>query len=255
MTVLVLHTGESDGLSAPISFDSIENQVERVIVRGMHSVRTRLEVAVDFVMFLEQREAAVFGPQPDPVASTASDATTVDSRWPLYCSEKRRAVDLGFNIPLYTSIALITKTPKLIKMSSNNSLPTLNDIVSRKCYTESLPDRLPSLGDDVPTAWVPMTNDSYGGMTEVCSPNSVNLYDDCVLWCELPGVYMDAYKDSGSEDFGGYFLRQLRATGMNMSQVGIYSAKEKNAAPAAGRPTGIMALGTLVLVTFIATSI
>ncbi|KAF4946946.1 hypothetical protein FSARC_14078 [Fusarium sarcochroum] len=127
---------------------------------------------------------------------------------------------------------------------SNSSLLNLTDIVSRKCDTHSLPGRLPSLGDDVPTAWIPMTNDSYGGMTEVCSPNSVNLYGNCVLWCELPAAFMDSYEDSGSDSFSNYFRQQLRATGMNMSQVSIYSAKEESAAPVTGHPPRIMALGT-----------
>lgn len=73
MTVLVLLTGENDGLSGPIYFDSIENQAERVTISGLHGIRTKIEVAVDFIIGLEQREAAVFGPQPDPVASSASN--------------------------------------------------------------------------------------------------------------------------------------------------------------------------------------
>ncbi|GKU09792.1 hypothetical protein FLAG1_11476 [Fusarium langsethiae] len=241
MTVVVLLTGENNGLSAPVSFDSIENQVERVIVRGLQGVRMRLGVAVDFVMFLEQREAAVFGPQPDSVASTVEDFED------MYWHQKRRAVQLGWKYgPIVGpsskwvfmerhQFAFIARPAKLVKMSSNSSLHTLADIVSRECDTSSLLDRLPSLGDDVPIAWIPMTKDSYGGMTE----------------CEVPGDYTDAYKASGSESFGGYFNRQLRATRMNMSQVGIYSAKENNEAPASGHPMSIMALGTLALATFI----
>ncbi|KAM0228975.1 hypothetical protein ACHAPO_010383 [Fusarium lateritium] len=98
MTVLMLLTGETVGLSGPISFDSIENEVERVTIRGMHGVRTRLEVAVDFIMFMELREAAVFGPQPDPVAAAASDPVIQDiyGLEPMYCFERRRATQLGW---------------------------------------------------------------------------------------------------------------------------------------------------------------
>ncbi|KAH6964813.1 hypothetical protein EDB82DRAFT_437293, partial [Fusarium venenatum] len=94
MTALILLTGENDGLSSPISFESVENEVEKVVIRGMHGVRTRLEVAVDFAMFLEQREDAVFGPQPDPVASTASDTEELDG--PMYCYEKSQATESGW---------------------------------------------------------------------------------------------------------------------------------------------------------------
>jgi hypothetical protein len=139
---------------------------------------------------------------------------------------------------------------------SNSSLPNLTEIVTRECDTNRLPSRLPSLGDDVPTAWVAMTNDSYGGMSQVCSPNSVNLYGNCTLWCELPAKFMDSYKASGSGSFDNYFLRQLRETGMNMSQVVIFSAKEKeSAAQVTGRPPSILGLGTLALAAFIALSI
>ncbi|RBR10791.1 uncharacterized protein FIESC28_09322 [Fusarium coffeatum] len=139
---------------------------------------------------------------------------------------------------------------------SNSSLPNLTEIVTRECDTNRLPSRLPSLGDDVPTAWVAMTNDSYGGMRQVCSPNSVNLYGNCTLWCELPAEFMDAYEASGSNSFDGYFLRQLRATGMNTSQIGIFSAREKeSAAPVTGPAPSILGLGTLALAVFVAFSL
>ncbi|CAF3569651.1 hypothetical protein SNK05_010688 [Fusarium graminearum] len=140
-------------------------------------------------------------------------------------------------------------------MSSNTSLLTLTDISTRECDTRELPSRRPSLGDDVPTVWIPMTNDSYGGMSEICSPNSVNLWLNCVLWCELPDEYMDRYKASGSDSFDAYFNRRLKDTGMNMSQVVIYSAEEKSAAPVTGQPLSIMGLSTVALAAFIALSI
>ncbi|RGP72377.1 hypothetical protein FLONG3_6773 [Fusarium longipes] len=135
---------------------------------------------------------------------------------------------------------------------SNNSLPDLTAMISKNCDPHTLSDRFPFF--DVPTAWVPMNNDSYGGMSEVCSPNPVNLYN-CALWCELPEAFMDGYEASGRDDFDLYFRDQLRDTGMNMSNVGIFSAMEDNAAPVTRRPPSIMALGTLALAAFVALSI
>jgi hypothetical protein len=66
---------------------------------------------------------------------------------------------------------------------------------------------------------------------------------------------MDSYKDSGSNGFDGFFLHHLRATGMNMSQVSIFSAVEKSAASVAGHPPSIVGLGILALAAFIAFSI
>lgn len=66
---------------------------------------------------------------------------------------------------------------------------------------------------------------------------------------------MDRYKASGSDSFDAYFNRRLKDTGMNMSQVVIYSAEEKSAAPVTGRPLSIMGLSTVALAAFIALSI
>ncbi|RTE83216.1 hypothetical protein BHE90_002207 [Fusarium euwallaceae] len=74
MPVLLVLTGEHEGLSAPISFDSIADRTETVTIGGKEAVRTNLETAVDFVMFLEKREESAFGPQPDPIASTDASA-------------------------------------------------------------------------------------------------------------------------------------------------------------------------------------
>ncbi|KAI8716988.1 hypothetical protein NCS52_00993800 [Fusarium sp. LHS14.1] len=76
MSVLIILTGEQKGLSAPISFDSIADRAETVTIGGKGGVRTNLKTAIDFVMFLEQREEAALGPQPDPIAST--DASALD---------------------------------------------------------------------------------------------------------------------------------------------------------------------------------
>ncbi|KAL2679334.1 hypothetical protein Neosp_010107 [[Neocosmospora] mangrovei] len=74
MSVLIILTGEQEGLSEPISFDSIADRAETVTIGGKEGVRTNLETAIDFIMFLEEREEAALGPQPDPIASTGASA-------------------------------------------------------------------------------------------------------------------------------------------------------------------------------------
>ncbi|KAF5005559.1 hypothetical protein FDECE_8011 [Fusarium decemcellulare] len=97
VSVLIVLTGETEGLSAPISFDSIADRAEVVTVGGKAGVRTDLGTAISFVMFLEEREDAFFGPQPDPVASTAHAET---GRW-VYEGEQSWAEALGwYNEPL-----------------------------------------------------------------------------------------------------------------------------------------------------------
>ncbi|KAF4467721.1 hypothetical protein FALBO_5398 [Fusarium albosuccineum] len=68
LPVLVVLTGIEDGLSAPLSLEPLRDNVDRVI--SDKAVQVPLGVAVDFVVALEQREVAAFGPQPDPVEST-----------------------------------------------------------------------------------------------------------------------------------------------------------------------------------------
>lgn len=73
-SVLIVSTGVEDGLSAPISFNSIsEDQRTGVLCDEegkVTAIETTLEPAVDFLMYLEQREIAAFGLRPDPVQST-----------------------------------------------------------------------------------------------------------------------------------------------------------------------------------------
>ncbi|KAH9902100.1 hypothetical protein F4778DRAFT_770881 [Xylariomycetidae sp. FL2044] len=70
-TYLVL-TGITDGLSAPITFESISDKIDTDVCDSPGTVRTTLETAVDFVKALEAREEAAFGLKPDPVASWPS---------------------------------------------------------------------------------------------------------------------------------------------------------------------------------------
>ncbi|KAF4966835.1 hypothetical protein FZEAL_10608 [Fusarium zealandicum] len=98
MPVLLVLTGQNQGLSAPVSFDSIADRSELVLVGGKAGVRTDLETAIDFMMQLEEREDAVFGPQPDPVASTTVEAVhgeRVDP-WSLWEYEHFKAEKLGW---------------------------------------------------------------------------------------------------------------------------------------------------------------
>ncbi|RKK70871.1 hypothetical protein BFJ69_g11473 [Fusarium oxysporum] len=65
---LLTLTGEGDGLSLPLSFESIRDKVEDFIPEAI--VRVRLNTAIEFVIAQQEREVAFFGPQPDPVEST-----------------------------------------------------------------------------------------------------------------------------------------------------------------------------------------
>lgn len=75
LPVYLVRTGIEDGLSAPITFESIADKIENHLGDSRDVVKTTLETAVDFVMGLEAREAAVFGLQPDPdvLAQTIAD--------------------------------------------------------------------------------------------------------------------------------------------------------------------------------------
>lgn len=68
--VFLVRTGVEEGLSAPITFDGIEDRIDGNFVDETgNTVLTTLETAIDFVMNLEAREAAEFGLQPEPVAA------------------------------------------------------------------------------------------------------------------------------------------------------------------------------------------
>lgn len=74
MSVLIVTTGVENGLSAPISFDSISEDLRTDVLCGdegeVIAIETTVETAVDFLMELEQREIAAFGVRPDPIEST-----------------------------------------------------------------------------------------------------------------------------------------------------------------------------------------
>lgn len=79
LPVVLVSTGIEDGISALIEFDSIKDKILGY-VEGINgkAVETTLEVAVDFVMGREAREAKVFGLQPDPVSVWRAHPSTIE---------------------------------------------------------------------------------------------------------------------------------------------------------------------------------
>ncbi|POR37234.1 Uncharacterized protein TPAR_02561 [Tolypocladium paradoxum] len=69
LPVFLVRTGVEDGLGAPVTFEPIANKIDGYAGETTRSVRTTLETAIDFVIDLEAREAAVFRLQPDPIAA------------------------------------------------------------------------------------------------------------------------------------------------------------------------------------------
>ncbi|CVK87799.1 uncharacterized protein FMAN_05351 [Fusarium mangiferae] len=94
LKVLIVLTGETKGLSAPISFASIADKSKARTLNGLEAVETNLETAVDFLMELEHREEDVFGLQPDPVA--ASRGMCPFTQEPLHEWVQDRARRLGW---------------------------------------------------------------------------------------------------------------------------------------------------------------
>lgn len=73
MPVFIAVTGEQEGLSAPITFDSIRDKIDAVINRGPRMVvQTTLETAAEFLVNLERREIAALGLRPNPPAEVRS---------------------------------------------------------------------------------------------------------------------------------------------------------------------------------------
>ncbi|KAI0157156.1 hypothetical protein GGR52DRAFT_565506 [Hypoxylon sp. FL1284] len=79
--VFLVRTGIEDGLSAPVTFDSIADKIDGHTGEAGSATKTTLETAIDFVMGLEAREAAAFGLQPDPVAAWKNELTYVRGDW------------------------------------------------------------------------------------------------------------------------------------------------------------------------------
>lgn len=68
LPVLITLTGEDSGLSQQRNFKSISQHVTKFI--SDTAVQVPLHIAIEFVTAQNQREIAIFGPQPDPVKST-----------------------------------------------------------------------------------------------------------------------------------------------------------------------------------------
>ncbi|KAH7174969.1 uncharacterized protein B0J16DRAFT_404867 [Fusarium flagelliforme] len=66
--VILCLTGVQEGLSQPITFDSIP---QKEILSDL-AIRATFETAIDFILFLEQRETRAFGPRPDPAEYAAT---------------------------------------------------------------------------------------------------------------------------------------------------------------------------------------
>jgi hypothetical protein len=82
LPALIVRTGVEEGLSAPISFESIAGEIKAYhrLDDSIHAVETSFSTAVGFIMDLEKREVAAFGPKPDPAKT---------------CKELRRSLLLG----------------------------------------------------------------------------------------------------------------------------------------------------------------
>ncbi|PTB67409.1 hypothetical protein BBK36DRAFT_1167806 [Trichoderma citrinoviride] len=70
--VILVRTGVEDGLSEPITFESIVDKTDGYV--GENAIRTTVETAIGFVMDLEARETRAFGLRPDQTASWDPDA-------------------------------------------------------------------------------------------------------------------------------------------------------------------------------------
>jgi hypothetical protein len=76
---LLILTGVEEGLSAPITFDSIMDKIGAHHQAGVsvQAAETSLATAVGFLMDLEKRELAAFGPRPDPADSCSDPRLSV----------------------------------------------------------------------------------------------------------------------------------------------------------------------------------
>ncbi|KAM7206375.1 hypothetical protein V8F20_002724 [Naviculisporaceae sp. PSN 640] len=70
MPVFLLRTGVEEGLSAPVTFDSLGDRIDAsspsYSSKDGNTIRVTLETAIDFILTLEAREMVVFGTRPDP---------------------------------------------------------------------------------------------------------------------------------------------------------------------------------------------
>ncbi|KAL5095164.1 hypothetical protein Trisim1_003774 [Trichoderma cf. simile WF8] len=81
LPVYLVRTGVEEGLSGPISFESISAKIISHLKPG-RVVQVTVETAIDFVKELEAREAAAFGLRPDPVADWVPSGQMIED-WKL----------------------------------------------------------------------------------------------------------------------------------------------------------------------------
>ncbi|KAI0008462.1 hypothetical protein F4779DRAFT_586939 [Xylariaceae sp. FL0662B] len=81
LPVFLVRTGIEDGLSAPITFETIADKIDGDAGEAENIVKTTLETAVDFVISLEAREAATLGLHPDPVVAWERSLEHVPPSW------------------------------------------------------------------------------------------------------------------------------------------------------------------------------
>ncbi|KAK3983835.1 hypothetical protein QBC44DRAFT_390819, partial [Cladorrhinum sp. PSN332] len=83
LPVFLVRTGVQEGLSGPISFDSISKFTHPDFKINDKIIKTDLETAIDFVLCLEAREAAAYGLQPDTLEVWNSERASLSQFYPL----------------------------------------------------------------------------------------------------------------------------------------------------------------------------
>lgn len=82
MPVFLIRTGVEEGLSAPVTFNSLGDKIDAsspsYSSKDGNTIRVTLEAAIDFVLSLEARETAAYGTRPDPA--------TIIREYPVYIS-------------------------------------------------------------------------------------------------------------------------------------------------------------------------
>ncbi|KAK4220318.1 hypothetical protein QBC37DRAFT_367326 [Rhypophila decipiens] len=81
MPVFMVKTGVKDGLSEPVTFDSIQRKITSSYeIDEMEVVKTSLAAAIDLVMTLEVRETVVCGSRPNPYITSRQDAKDLNKK-------------------------------------------------------------------------------------------------------------------------------------------------------------------------------
>ncbi|KAF6830023.1 hypothetical protein CMUS01_07917 [Colletotrichum musicola] len=75
--------------------------------------------------------------------------------------------------------------------------------MSRSCPTNSVPSAFEGLPTDQTYGVIPGRNASSPWMVNCCSPNPVQIVDECWSWCELPKSITKGSRDQGkiNDDF------------------------------------------------------